>query len=301
MDGKALSRNGSTTETELEMPTEIAKTAENQVPTSPFSVPLLANFRRAMGWVNGKPMLMGGFRISPDQRRQIEASISSFRRQLSVGPNDRQAIGLELAKLLTAFPIQSQDGLSADMRIDAYVDAIGIAPAWAVREARLKVVRGEVPELNKNFAPTPPAFADIVKAVLRPFRADLADLEALGQIESAHEPTPEEQERVAKAVEDLRAELHVTIDKAEAERSARVRAHVDKANETLFERECAAAGMDPKSAVSPSLLKSLGVPTTATVKGDTHSPVVIDREAIAECADALEKPIGDFDKPRRTA
>lgn len=283
------------------MATELAKATESQAPTSPFSLPSLANLRRAMGWVNGKPTLMGGFKISPDQHRQIEASISTFRRQLSAGPSERQAIGLELAKLLTAFPIQGQDGISADMRIDAYIDAIGIAPAWAVREARLKVVRGEVPDLNKNFAPTPPAFADIVKAVLRPLRVDLGDLEALGRIEPDHEPTPEERARVAQAVDDLRAELHETIDKAESERASRVRGHVEKANQTMFERECVAAGMDPKSQVSPALLKLLGVPTTAEIKGDMQTPVTLDAEALAGAPDALGDRVGTFSKLKSDA
>lgn len=278
------------------MATELTRAAENPVPTTPFSQPLLANLRRAMGWVNGKPMLMGGFQISPEQNRQIAVSISTFRRQLSAGPDDRAAIGIELAKLLTAFPAQDQSDVPADMRIDAYVDALGVMPAWAVREARLKVVRGEVPDINKNFAPTPPQFADIAKAIMRPFRADLADLEALAKIEAERDPTPEERARVGQAVEELRAEFSENVDKAEQERQARTREHVDKANQTLFERECAAAGMDPKSAVSPSLLKILGVATTAKLKGDTHSPVTIDPEALAAAPDAIAGRLGTFEK-----
>lgn len=180
---------------------------ESQNPTTPFSEPLLSNLRRGMGWVSGRPILMAGFTMTPMLSRQIQARLLTFRQQITGGPQDRQAIGIELAKLLAAFPTQDQGDTPAGMKIAAYSDALGGAPEWAVREARLKVVRGDVAGINKNFAPTPPVFADVVKEILRPYRSDLADLEALSKVEPTFDPSPEERARVADGFGKLKAEL----------------------------------------------------------------------------------------------
>lgn len=127
-----------------------------------------------------------------------------MRRALTAGPDERAAIGAELAKLLTALPKQDP-GVTAILLADAYREAIGDAPAWAVREARLRIIRGKVPDVK--FAPPPPQLVAIIDEVLRPYRADLADLEALATIPPAGEATPEERQRVAAGFDNLKTEL----------------------------------------------------------------------------------------------
>jgi hypothetical protein len=174
--------------------------------------------------------------MSVEDQRQIANSISTFRRQIFAGPSDKASIGVELAKLLTAFPTQDQADISATMRIDAYADALGAAPAWAVREARLKIFRGEAPDIDKRFAPTPPQFAAIVNGILRPFHDDLSDLEALSKIEPEFAPGEEERARIGQGFDALRADLAETGTRNEKDRSARARDAIEEANKRFFER-----------------------------------------------------------------
>lgn len=215
---------------------ELARTAENPVPTTPFSEPSLNALRRAMGWMSGKPTLMTGFTMSAEDHCQIASSISTFRRQIFAGPSDKAAIGIEIAKLLTAFPTQEQGDISAAMRVDAYADALGAAPAWAVREARLKIFRGEAADIDKRFAPTPPQFASIVNSILKPFRDDLSDLEALGKIEPEFAPSEDERARIAQGFDAFRAGLAETGTRNEKDRSARARDAIEEANKRFFDR-----------------------------------------------------------------
>jgi hypothetical protein len=170
------------------------------------------------------------------------------------------------------------------MRIEAYFDALGAAPAWAVREARLQIIRGDT-DLDRRFAPTPPQLADIVKTILRPFRDDLALLESLGEIEPNVEPRPEERVRVGEGMDELKTELRGQVDEEREKRHAVNLGRIERANDALFERECRKAGRDPRSAVSPSLLRVLGIPE-ATVKGDASKPVKLDADALKDVPDA---------------
>lgn len=180
---------------------------ESLNPTTPFSQPWLSNLRRGMGREGGKPTLMSGFSLTTQDLEKIRQTISNYRRQITAAPGERPAIAAELAKLVSAFPMQGQSDSPVSLRVEAYFEALGMAPAWAVREARLRVVRGQEPTLNKSFAPTPPELAEIVRSILRPHRNDLADLETLAQIEPTFDPSPEERARVAEGFDKLKAEL----------------------------------------------------------------------------------------------
>jgi hypothetical protein len=130
-----------------------------------------------------------------------------LKRHLSAKPDDRRAIAEEIASLLTAFPRRDDGDADLTLRISAYFDAIEDAPAWAVRQARLRIIRGEVGSLDTRFAPTPPQFAETVRRLLEPLRGDLADLERLSTAVAEHEPAPDEKARVAEGFAKLRAEL----------------------------------------------------------------------------------------------
>jgi hypothetical protein len=160
-------------------------------PTTPFSEKWLASLRRALGKRDQLPTISVGA-WSPAQvaetRKAIEDRLSIFRRALTAAPSERPSIGVELGKLLAAFPNQDP-GVTVALKIEAYGEAISDAPLWAIRTARLQVVRGDVGD--GRFAPTPPEFARIVNDVMRALRRDLADLEAMAVAEfSLPAPTP---------------------------------------------------------------------------------------------------------------
>lgn len=163
-------------------------------------------------------------------------SASNLRRQLTAALGERPVIGAELAKLVMALPKQDP-GVGAPILAEAYLDAIGDAPAWAVREARLRFMRGETPGLSQAFAPTPPQFAGLVRHVMAPLRQDLADLEALVSIEP--ETDPAEHDRVVAGLDSLRGEM-----KREAPATTSFKSAWDD-----LERRAAANGHDPKTAM----------------------------------------------------
>src|SRR3990167_483995 len=180
---------------------------ESLVPMTPFSLPWLRRLRGAMGTTNGQPTLMTGFEISEEEHWEIQNATSLFRQRITDGPADRVWIAEELANLFAAFPAQDQSSSPPNLRGEAYFGAMGNAPTGVVREARLKFIGGHVPDVNRNFAPTPPVFAEVVRGILRPYRMDLADLETLTTIAAAFNPSPEERARVADGFGKLKAEL----------------------------------------------------------------------------------------------
>jgi hypothetical protein len=95
---------------------------------------------------------------------------------LSPGPDNLKLLAIELAKLLAAFPAQDQSDAAAKLRMAAYCEALAEVPAWAVAEARVRILRGEVESISNKFAPTPPELASIAKMIMRPHRARLDDL-----------------------------------------------------------------------------------------------------------------------------
>lgn len=169
-------------------------------------------------------------------------------------------IGAEITQLLGAFP--AQPGAEPDMRlrIQAYFEALGDAPAWAVQQARLQVIRGDAPGLDRRWAPTPPQFAKLVRDQLAPFEADLAELRALAKAGSApDEPqaSPEQRKRVATLFADLAKEMRMSKTPGDAAMHERQVALQTRGDARLFAAMCKRAGIDPAGGVSPALLKSL--------------------------------------------
>ena len=179
---------------------------ENQVPMMPSSEKWLDNLRRAMGRSNGRPILMGGVTISKKQHEAIKSRQLTLRKAITADASDRPATGAEIARLLAAFPA-TDAGMSTALRVEAYSDALGTAPAWAVYEARLKVVRGETKGLDQRFMPTPPQFANLVREILRPWQAELADLTCLVSIDPEIDPTFGERARINAGFEKLKFDL----------------------------------------------------------------------------------------------
>ncbi len=180
------------------------ETVKKQEVTTVFSEPWLVNLRRALGTTQGRPVLQMGMEITPDQREAINQKLLTLRQQITVsGPTEREQIGRELLSLITAFPTDVKGNEAAALRISAYSDAIGDAPAWAVYQARLKIVRGEVEWGNRSFAPSPPQVAEFVQAELRLLKKDLTDLGQLAAVEKVKVISPEVRKKVHEGLKEL--------------------------------------------------------------------------------------------------
>ena len=125
-------------------------------PTTPFSEPWLGALRNAIGTINGKPTLMSGWSITDDERSRIAGLIKHHKARMTPQVGDHRLIAVTLAKLMAAFPAQSQSEGPAEQRVEAYFEALGGMPAWAAEEARKAVISGQALECSTAWAPTPP-------------------------------------------------------------------------------------------------------------------------------------------------
>lgn len=124
-------------------------------------------------------MLMSGCSITELDRRRLEALVSDTRRSLTPQPGDRRGLAVVLAKLLAAFPAQSQSNAPAAQRVEAYFEALSDVPLQFIEEARQAVVTGRAPEHSGAWAPTPPQFAAICRRMMEDERANLRRVERL--------------------------------------------------------------------------------------------------------------------------
>jgi hypothetical protein len=127
-------------------------------------------------------------------------------RSLITSAGQRDEIAVELAKMLAAFPAASQSDAPTKLRMQAFFEALGDAPLWAISDARQRVIGGQA-GLDQRFAPTPPQFAETVRAILKPYRDDLRDMEAIAGAANEQEPTAQERGRVTEGFQKLQADL----------------------------------------------------------------------------------------------
>lgn len=132
-----------------------------------------------MGEADGRPMMMAGCSITELDRRRLEAVVADTRRSLTPQPGDRRGLAVVLAKLIAAFPAQSQSNAPAAQRVEAYFEALSDVPLHFVEQARQDVVSGRAPEHSGAWAPTPPQFAAICRRMMEEERVHLRRVERL--------------------------------------------------------------------------------------------------------------------------
>lgn len=156
---------------------------------------------------NGHPTLPMGFEVTPEQRSEIGRISSILKRRLTSTPSDRQPIAVSLAKMLAAFPPRNGGKTAAEALVNSYFEALDGVPAWAVERASRDVVQGRASRQNDEWAPTPPAFAQISRKAMESDRRDLAQLDRIMLALSESGPSPEERERVSEGFDKLKATL----------------------------------------------------------------------------------------------
>src|SRR5688572_17514270 len=112
------------------------------LPTTPFSEAWLRSLRRAIGEVNGRPVLMAGTTVTTAELSQISALREKLQAALSVGNDHRRQVAMLLGEMLAAFPAQPQDPGVADLRMHGYFASLDDIPAWAIAEAKDVVLAG---------------------------------------------------------------------------------------------------------------------------------------------------------------
>src|SRR5690242_1695993 len=190
------------------LPQTIA-TATAAMPATPFSEGWLRQLRRGLTWIGGKPKLAAGFSVTTDQRQAINRHRQALQQSFRSAATDARALAVELAKLLAALPSQNVGEKQAELRADAYFEALDGQPVWAVAEARRRIIRGET-NFGQPFAPTPAELTILVRLIVRTVRDDLADLAALSDATPLAEEDPMppgDREAIAAGFDELRAAL----------------------------------------------------------------------------------------------
>ncbi len=191
---------------------QLSNPPSESFPTIPFSVPWLRSLRTALGQSGGHPVLMGRPTLPDWQIRHIEHLVSDLTARLSLGhtlpkqSHEREALAVILAGLLSAFPTQAMSDSPMNLRMVAYCEALADAPLWAVAEARLRLLRGEV-TLGHGFCPSPPELANVVRMVLRPLRADLDCLRKILAAATSQDLKVVGRDRVATGWRKLKVDL----------------------------------------------------------------------------------------------
>ena len=164
---------------------------------------------------------------------RLHSISAQLQARLKPGPDDAKALAVILAKLMAAFPTQAQSETATDQRVDAYFEALGGVPAWAVDKAAKAVLRGET-EADGRFMPTPPQLAELAHGFVSPVAADLATVQRIMAARPlGAEPDAAERERVKEGFASLLAELRGEDDQEPANAD--------------FLRRCAEMGVDPDS------------------------------------------------------
>lgn len=176
-------------------------------PTTQFSEPWLSSLLRGLGEVNGRPALMSGCSITAPDRRRLEATAQGIKQRLIPQPGERQAMAVILAKMLAAFPAQSQSDAPAAQRIEAYFEALSDVPMTILDVARKEIITGKAPECSGTWAPTPPQVATVCRRLMSDERRTLERIERLLTAEPIEEIELGERERVGAGFDRLKFDL----------------------------------------------------------------------------------------------
>lgn len=135
------------------------------------------------------------------QRASIVSLIAELEASLTAA--SEREIGTEFVKLLMAFPAQQLSETTARLRADAYFEALGDLPSWALRAACHRWLRGDVGDVHLAFAPSPPQLRKTATEEMLPCRAQLVRLRRLLDAQVLKERSAEDRAAMAQRIAGL--------------------------------------------------------------------------------------------------
>lgn len=174
-----------------------------QLDTMRFLPPRLEQLERSLGTVKwpGQPQRLNfpsQMGLTGTERKWIGGRLKALQ-AISTGENLPQAecekarLSL-LTKLLLGYPAAGvTTEKAADARLGFYLEAVGDVAPWALDAAIKRWVRGDVPNANVDFAPSPGALRRLCEGELEPYQAIMNRLNRLQcavSIERAMDPAP---------------------------------------------------------------------------------------------------------------
>lgn len=245
---------------------QLANSSSSNLTPDPAIAALVDQYERLIVW---RPQ--DGSRVearaipNASERRKLEQRIVDLRsalRPAGLSMTDRERIGASVARMFAGYPSQRNSDPRAT--IATYVLELESLPAWAVEKACESVRLGKVPELNPDFPPSSVRLNQIATLELEVAKAEKGKIEAL--LEVVQSPGHRSEADQARAEEtatawlerrDPRARQLAETNKPSSAAALERRKFTEDASREFFLRECRAAGIDPASGVSPSLLKTL--------------------------------------------
>lgn len=168
----------------------------------------LQKLRQAIGWTNGRPILMTGFSISNTVRDMIVARIIEIESCFSATIGRADAARAVRA-MLAGFPSWARD--DPDLAADAYLSILVGVPSSMVVELVRQVLCGAVPTLTKSRAPSTAEFRALLDGMLRPLERELAELSDLLIAADNDEQPIERDQGSFERIDHLAAELRVGL------------------------------------------------------------------------------------------
>lgn len=217
---------------------------------------MLAIYRNGLERIAGEAVLR--LEVTPADRsvmrRRLE-KLNGALRPATMSTSERDRIASAVASMLTGWMnVSRQDPRET---VAGYVVHLQDLPAFAVEQACYDAAKGHVEGLNPDFPPSAPRLHQLAEEACAAMRAEAAGIREVLAAKLERIPTEEERARIGAGFAELRADLTVPEETISGEAKAESESRRVENNRRFFERDCAAAGVDPAQNASPSLLKAL--------------------------------------------
>jgi hypothetical protein len=138
--------------------------------------------------------LAGNTKLTSTQQLEAAQHMDALADALSPqGDMGSKARAVLLMKMLLGLGGQALTERMAEAKAEAYRDAVGDLPPWAIHEAIRRWHRGECGEHNYAFPPAPALLREVTESILAPYRTAFAKAEAAANamtIDRALDPKP---------------------------------------------------------------------------------------------------------------
>ncbi len=166
--------------------------------------------RSVLVYEGGMPVLIEP--LSSGHRAALERRANALAGQLAPMRGEAQAARARAALAALFGSVATLAGRDAAAMVNSYMLALADLPAWAIERACVQAVRGGVPGLNPDFAPTAARLHEMARALIAEASAERL---VIGDVLRARiEPpaNPAMRERVGKLFAELSAELKKNME-----------------------------------------------------------------------------------------
>lgn len=122
--------------------------------------------------------------------------------------DDRGQILQVLAVLFTSYPAAAVSDATASVRIKAYLEALSDRPAWAIKRAAERWLKGDVTDVDRKALDFPPSTArlrDLATDCMRPVNLELSALQKLTRAKVVKPIDEAERKRTVERLKGLMA------------------------------------------------------------------------------------------------